>query len=181
MDVVGKKNMDEFGMGRTNEASAFQVTANQWDLTRVLGGSSGSSAAAIEERLCIVSPGLDLWLNASSLDVIGCFVSTVADADMLLHAISGFESKSSTHEAASHFEALGCVLTEVSLPFFSLGVPAFYVLASSESSSNLSRYDGVRTLIRKDYKAALDHNDILISPAAPSAAYKILVKRKMIH
>ncbi|CAN7044587.1 unnamed protein product [Brassica rapa subsp. trilocularis] len=38
-----------------------------------------------------------------------------------------------------------------------------------------------RTLIRKDYKAALDHNDILISPAAPSAAYKILVKRKMIH
>ncbi|CAN6848743.1 unnamed protein product [Brassica oleracea] len=114
------------------------VTANQWDLTRVLGGSSGSSAAAIEARLCIVSPGLDLWLNASSLDVIGCFVSTVADAEMLLHAISGFESKSSKHEAASHFVfvsiVLGCVLTEVPLPFFSLGVPAFYVLASSESS-----------------------------------------------
>ncbi|KAL0685344.1 hypothetical protein Bca4012_052192 [Brassica carinata] len=84
--------------------------------------------------------GLDLWLNASSLDVIGCFVSTVADAEMLLHAISGFESKSSKHEAASHFVfvsiVLGCVLTEVPLPFFSLGVPAFYVLALSESSSN---------------------------------------------
>ncbi|CAN7044589.1 unnamed protein product [Brassica rapa subsp. trilocularis] len=57
--------MDEFGMGRTNEASAFQVTANQWDLTRVLGGSSGSSAAAVEARLCMVSLGTYLWLNAS--------------------------------------------------------------------------------------------------------------------
>lgn len=52
--------------------------------------------------------------------------------------------RSATEEAASHLEALGCVLTEVSLPSFSLGLPAYYVIASSESSSNLSRYDGVR-------------------------------------
>uniref|UniRef100_A0A1J3IBD0 Glutamyl-tRNA(Gln) amidotransferase subunit A, chloroplastic/mitochondrial n=1 Tax=Noccaea caerulescens TaxID=107243 RepID=A0A1J3IBD0_NOCCA len=304
--VVGKTNMDEFGMGSTTEASAFQVTANPWDLTRVPGGSSGGSAAAVAARQCMVSLGSDtggsvrqpasfcgvvglkptygrvsrfgLMAYASSLDVIGCFGSTVADAGMLLHAISGydrfdstsskqdvpefqsqllsvdvFESKplkgvkvgviretleegvdsgvrSATQEAASHLEALGCVLTEVSLPSFSLGLPAYYVIASSESSSNLSRYDGVRygnqvmadelnklyecsrgegfggevkmrilmgtyalsagyydayykraqqvrTLIGKDFKAALEQNDILISPAAPSAAYKIGEKK----
>ncbi|KAG7563513.1 Glutamyl-tRNA(Gln) amidotransferase A subunit [Arabidopsis suecica] len=304
--VVGKTNMDEFGMGSTTEASAFQVTANPWDLSRVPGGSSGGSAAAVAARQCMVSLGSDtggsvrqpasfcgvvglkptygrvsrfgLMAYASSLDVIGCFGSTVADAGMLLHAISGydrfdstsskqdvpefqsqflsvdhFESKplngvkvgiiretledgvdsgvrSATQEAASHLEALGCVLTEVSLPSFSLGLPAYYVIASSESSSNLSRYDGVRygnqvmaeelnklyecsrgegfggevkmrilmgtyalsagyydayykraqqvrTLIRKDFKAALEQNDILISPAAPSAAYKIGEKK----
>ncbi|KAG0502009.1 hypothetical protein HPP92_002081 [Vanilla planifolia] len=103
--------------------------------------------------------------------------------------------------AASHLEQLGCVLSEISLPTFSLGLPAYYILASSEASSNLSRYDGikvkmrilmgtyalsagyydayyknaqqVRTLIKKCFKEAMTDNDILISPAAPSAAYKI--------
>ncbi|KAK1373129.1 hypothetical protein POM88_029322 [Heracleum sosnowskyi] len=46
--------------------------------------------------------------------------------------------------AVSHLEELGCSVTEVSLPSFSLGLPAYYILSSSESSSNLSRYDGVR-------------------------------------
>ncbi|CAN8253684.1 unnamed protein product [Cochlearia groenlandica] len=304
--VLGKTNLDEFGMGSSTESSAFQVTANPWDLSRVPGGSSGGSAAAVSARQCMVSLGSDtggsvrqpasfcgvvglkptygrvsrfgLMSYASSLDVIGCFGSSVADAGMLLHAVSGydrfdstsskhdvpefqsqfpsidaFESKplkgvkvgliretledgidsgvrSATNEAVSHLESLGCILTEVSLPSFSLGLPAYYVIASSESSSNLSRYDGVRygnqvmaeelnklyecsrgqgfgaevkmrilmgtyalsagyydayykraqqvrTLIRKDFKAALDKNDILISPAAPSAAYKIGEKK----
>ncbi|CAO2814597.1 unnamed protein product [Amaranthus hypochondriacus] len=137
---------------------------------------------------------------------------------------------SSIRAAASHLEYLGCSVTEVSLPSFSTGLPAYYVLASSESSSNLSRYDGirygnqvtaeeltyvyggsrasgfgaevkrrilmgtyalsagyydayykraqqVRTVVQKSFKAALDENDILISPAAPSAAYKIGEKK----
>ncbi|GLT38776.1 hypothetical protein SLA2020_130020 [Shorea laevis] len=300
--VVGKTNLDEFGMGSTTEASAFKVTANPWDLSRVPGGSSGGSAAAVSARQCVVSLGSDtggsvrqpasfcgvvglkptygrvsrfgLMAYASSLDAIGCFGSSVADAGILLHAISGHDRfdatsskqevpdyasqfisatflksrpleglrvgliretidegvdsgvKSAIHGAASHLEQLGCTVTEVSLPSFSLGLPAYYILASSESSSNLSRYDGVRygnqvsadelnslyedsrakgfgpevkmrilmgtyalsagyydayykraqqvrTLIRESFKAALDENDILISPAAPSAAYKI--------
>ncbi|KAK4364032.1 hypothetical protein RND71_015390 [Anisodus tanguticus] len=304
--VIGKANMDEFGMGSTTEGSAYQVTANPWDLSRVPGGSSGGSAAAVSARQCMVSLGSDtggsvrqpasfcgvvglkptygrvsrygLMAYASSLDVIGCFGSSVADAGILLHAISGhdkFDATSSKREvpdfasqfvasdhldskplkglrvgliqetiedgvdpevissirgAASHLEELGCTVTEVSLPSFSLGLPAYYILASSESSSNLSRYDGVRygkqvvadelnslygesraggfgsevkmrilmgtyglsagyydayykraqqvrTLVRESFRAALDENDILISPAAPSAAYKIGEKK----
>lgn len=304
--VVGKTNLDEFGMGSTTEGSAFQVTSNPWDESCVPGGSSGGSAAAVSARQCVVSLGSDtggsvrqpasfcgvvglkptygrvsrygLVAYASSLDVIGCFGTSVADAGILLHAISGhdkfdatstkrevpnftslftssnsFESKplqglrvgviretledgvdgmvvSSIRAAASHLEDLGCSVTEVSLPSFSLGLPAYYVLASSESSSNLSRYDGVRygnqvaadeltslygdsraqgfgaevkrrilmgtyalsagyydayykraqqvrTLVKKSFKAALDENDILISPAAPSTAYKIGEKK----
>ncbi|XVF41308.1 hypothetical protein PTKIN_Ptkin01aG0270100 [Pterospermum kingtungense] len=304
--VVGKTNLDEFGMGSTTEASAFKVTANPWDLSRVPGGSSGGSAAAVSARQCVVSLGSDtggsvrqpasfcgvvglkptygrvsrfgLMAYASSLDVIGCFGSSVTDAGILLHAISGHDAldatsskrevpdfasqftsvsslksrpleglrvglicetvdegvdsgvKSAIQGAAAHLEQLGCILKEVSLPSFSLGLPAYYILASSESSSNLSRYDGVRygnqassdelnalykdsrakgfgpevkmrilmgtyalsagyydayykraqqvrTIIRKSFKAALDENDILISPAAPSASYKIGEKK----
>ncbi|CAN6292080.1 unnamed protein product, partial [Urochloa humidicola] len=51
---------------------------------------------------------------------------------------------SSIKGAASHLEQLGSVVEEVSLPSFSLGLPAYYILASSEASSNLSRYDGIR-------------------------------------
>ncbi|KAK6917975.1 Amidase signature domain, partial [Dillenia turbinata] len=313
--IVGKTNLDEFGMGSTTEGSAFQVTANPWDVSRVPGGSSGGSAAAVSAGQCVVSLGSDtggsvrqpasfcgvvgikptygrvsrygLMAYASSLDAIGCFGSSVVDTGILLHAISGhdqldattskrevpdftsqctsasfFESKplkglrvgviretlddgvdgaikSSIYEAAAHLEELGCNVTEVSLPSFSLGLPAYYILALSESSSNLSRYDGirygnqigadelnslygdsrakgfgsevklrilmgtyalsagyydayykraqqVRTLIQRSFKDALDKNDILISPAAPSTAYSIgmtyclllLVRRK---
>ncbi|XP_047325878.1 glutamyl-tRNA(Gln) amidotransferase subunit A, chloroplastic/mitochondrial [Impatiens glandulifera] len=300
--IVGKTNLDEFGMGSTTEGSAYQVTANPWDLSRVPGGSSGGSAAAVSARQCVASIGSDtggsvrqpasfcgvvglkptygrvsrygLIAYASSLDVVGCFGSSVADTGILLQAISGHDSLdatsskrkiadftsqfvpkdllesqplrglrvgliretlgegidteilSSIQEAVSHLEELGCSVNEVSLPSFSLGLPAYYIIASSESSSNLSRYDGirygkqvgsdelnslyeksrangfgsevklrilmgtyalsagyydayykraqqVRTLIQKGFKEALDQYDILISPAAPSVAYKI--------
>ncbi|KAK7243209.1 hypothetical protein RIF29_37999 [Crotalaria pallida] len=297
--VVGKTNLDEFGMGSTTEGSAFQVTSNPWDVSRVPGGSSGGSAAAVSARQCVVSLGSDtggsvrqpasfcgvvglkptygrvsrfgLMAYASSLDAIGCFGSSVVDTGILLHAIAGYdkfdatsseldvpnfqshfvaasslESKplkglrvgliretiydgvdsgviSAIRAAALHFEELGCSVNEVFLI-------TYYILASSESSSNLSRYDGirygnqvsadeldsvygnsraqgfgsevkmriltgtyalsagyydayykraqqVRTIIRNSFKEALNQNDILISPAAPSAAYKIGEKK----
>ncbi|KAK9105008.1 hypothetical protein Scep_021852 [Stephania cephalantha] len=304
--IVGKTNMDEFGMGSTTENSGFQVTANPWNAERVPGGSSGGSAAAVSARQCVASLGSDtggsvrqpaafcgvvgmkptygrvsrygLMAYASSLDVIGCFGSSVADAAILLEAIAGhdrFDATSSKREvpefssqlepaefldskplkglrvgvisetlgdgvdsgivssiqaAASHLEELGCTVKEVNVPSFSLGLPAYYILASCESSSNLSRYDGirygnqiaaeelsslygacrangfgsevkmrilmgtyalsagyydayykcaqqVRTLVQKNLKASLTENDVLISPAAPSPAYRMGEKK----
>ncbi|KAK9114147.1 hypothetical protein Syun_020944 [Stephania yunnanensis] len=304
--IVGKTNMDEFGMGSTTENSGFQVTANPWNAERVPGGSSGGSAAAVSARQCVASLGSDtggsvrqpaafcgvvgmkptygrvsrygLMAYASSLDVIGCFGSSVADAAILLEAIAGhdrFDATSSKREvpeftsqleaaefldskplkglrvgvisetlgdgvdsgivssiqaAASHLEELGCTVKEVNMPSFSLGLPAYYILASCESSSNLSRYDGirygnqiaaeeltslygacrangfgsevkmrilmgtyalsagyydayykraqqVRTLVQKNLKATLTENDVLISPAAPSPAYRMGEKK----
>ncbi|KAJ6847417.1 glutamyl-tRNA(Gln) amidotransferase subunit A, chloroplastic/mitochondrial [Iris pallida] len=203
--VVGKTNLDEFGMGSTTEGSGFQVTANPWDVSRVPGGSSGGSAAAVSARQCVVSLGSDtggsvrqpasfcgvvgmkptygrvsrygLMAYASSLDVIGCFGSSVADTAIILSIISGHdrfdatssknvvpnyeeelvslnymepkplkgirvgviketigegvntEVASSIQAAASHLEQLGSVVSEVSMPSFSLGLPALLYIS----------------------------------------------------
>ncbi|KAL3700179.1 hypothetical protein R1sor_018201 [Riccia sorocarpa] len=300
--IIGKTNMDEFGMGSTTEGSAYKVTANPWDTTRVPGGSSGGSAAAVAAKQCAGALGSDtggsirqpasfcgvvglkptygrvsrsgLMAYASSLDVVGCFGSSVEDVAILFQSVAGHDSADSTssskdvpsfaetftpvdklnskplvgvkfgliketlgegvdssvvsavQSAAKHLENLGAEVIEVELPKFSLGLPAYYVLAASEASSNLSRYDGarygrredaqelvtmygksrdmglgsevkrrilmgtyalsagyydayykraqqVRRLIQTDLEDVLQRVDILLSPVAPTPAYKI--------
>src|SRR5271166_2019193 len=122
--MLGKANMDEFAMGSSNETSYYGPVKNPWDTTKVPGGSSGGSAAALAARLAPISTGTDtggsirqpaaltgitgikptygrvsrfgMIAFASSLDQAGVFARTAADAAAVLQVMSGFDPKDST-------------------------------------------------------------------------------------
>ena len=216
--MVGKTNLDEFAMGSSTENSAYQVTANPWDLERVPGGSSGGSAAAVASGECPIALGSDtggsirqpasfcgvvgvkptyglvsrygLVAFASSLDQIGPFARSVEDAAILLSAIAGHDLNDSTSlkveipdyakllqptlkpnikigviketfgegldpsvaqavtQALDQLKNLGAEIHEVSCPRFRYGLPTYYIIAPSEASANLARYDGVKYGLR---------------------------------
>lgn len=122
--IFGRLNMDEFAMGSSTENSAFQTTCNPWDPSRIPGGSSGGSAAAVVADECVAALGSDtggsirqpaglsgcvglkpsygrvsrfgLVAFASSLDQIGCLTKQVRDAAVLLETLSGVDACDST-------------------------------------------------------------------------------------
>jgi aspartyl-tRNA(Asn)/glutamyl-tRNA(Gln) amidotransferase subunit A len=216
--ILGKANMDEFAMGSSTENSAFGPSHNPWDLSRVPGGSSGGSSAAVTAFEAPLGIGTDTGGSirqpaavcgivgvkptyggssrygvvafASSLDTPGPLARTVLDAALLHEAMSGHDPCDSTSidapvppvvaaarqadvsgvrvgvvtelsgegyqpgvlarfgEAVELLESLGAKVTEVSCPHFSYALPAYYLIAPSECSSNLARFDGMRYGLR---------------------------------
>lgn len=211
--VVGKLNLDEFAMGSTNENSAFGPCKNPWDLTRVAGGSSGGSAAAVAARMVCGSVGSDtggsirmpahfcgitgikptygrvsrygIVAYASSLDQAGPMARSPKDCALLLEAISGHDPKDATssnrpvpawaknistnmkglkigiprefmadavqpsvkkvvNDTIAFLKDRGATTVELELPLTKYSIAVYYIVATSEASSNLARYDGVR-------------------------------------
>jgi aspartyl-tRNA(Asn)/glutamyl-tRNA(Gln) amidotransferase subunit A len=297
--ILGKTNLDEFAMGSSTENSAFHATHNPWDLTRVPGGSSGGSSAAVAAYEAPLSTGTDtggsirqpasvtgivgmkptyggssrygLIAFASSLDTPGPFARNVLDAALLHEVFSGHDPMDSTsidapvpsvveaaknadvaglrigvvkefagdgyqpgvlaryHEAVQLLESLGAKVVEVSCPSFTTALPAYYLIAPSEASSNLARFDAmryglrvgddgthsaeevmaltraagfgpevkrrimlgtyalssgyydayygqaqkVRTVISREFEAAYQQVDVLVSPTTPTTAFAI--------
>ena len=297
--VLGKTNMDEFAMGSSTENSAFGPSRNPWDLSRVPGGSSGGSSAAVAAFEAPLGIGTDTGGSirqpaavcgvvgvkptyggssrygvvafASSLDSPGPLARTVLDAALLHEVMSGHDPLDATSidapvppvvaaarqadvsglrigvvtelsgdgyqpgvlarfgEAVELLESLGAKIVDVSCPHFSYALPAYYLIAPSECSSNLARFDGmryglrvgddgtrsaeevmaltraegfgaevkrrimlgtyalssgyydayygkaqqVRTLITRDFEAAFEQVDVLVSPTTPTTAFPI--------
>src|ERR1700712_3842840 len=217
--LLGKLNCDEFAMGSSNENSAYGPVKNPRALDHVPGGSSGGSAAAVAAGFCVASLGTDtggsirqpaafcgvvgvlptyglvsrfgLIAFASSLDRVGPFTKTVADAATMLGVLAGAdeldatssktsaadytaelqkpvaglrigvpeeyfgegldpEIRSAIEKALDNLRAAACTIHKVSLPHTRYAVPTYYVIATAEASSNLSRFDGVRFGLRAE-------------------------------
>ena len=210
---MGKTNMDEFAMGSSTENSAFFPTKNPRDTSRVPGGSSGGSAAAVASGQAIYALGSDtggsirqpasfcgivglkptygavsrygVMAMASSLDQIGPLTKTVEDAELVFRAIAGHdphdatsvtssptrvkpalrslagarigvpkeyfavegmdsEVRSCVEQSIQKMERAGAKIEEISLPYTSHAISAYYIIMPAEVSSNLARYDGIK-------------------------------------
>jgi aspartyl-tRNA(Asn)/glutamyl-tRNA(Gln) amidotransferase subunit A len=225
--TVGKTNLDEFAMGSSTENSYFGASRNPWDTSRVPGGSSGGSAAAVAAGLVPIATGTDtggsirqpaalcgitgikptygrvsrygMVAFASSLDQGGVLARSAADAALLLAHMSGFDPRDATSsdqadpwfdamraspldqperapvigvprqyfqalavggsaldEARRVLEAAGCRFVDIDLPHTDVAIPAYYIIAGAEASTNLSRYDGVRFGHRCEHPQSLE-------------------------
>ncbi|MBM5816867.1 MAG: Asp-tRNA(Asn)/Glu-tRNA(Gln) amidotransferase subunit GatA [Cyanobacteria bacterium K_Offshore_surface_m2_239] len=247
--LIGKTNLDEFAMGSSTETSAFGPSRNPWDPSRVPGGSSGGSAAAVASGSCQVALGSDtggsirqpasfcgvvglkptygrvsrwgLVAFASSLDQVGPFSGSVADAAEVLQVIAGADPrdatclkapvddylsaleqplaglrvgviqecfleqgldeqvKASVLAAAEVLNALGCELVDVSCPRFDDGIATYYVIAPSEASANLARYDGVKYGLRSD-SGDKDDNLAVMTALTRAEGFGDEVKRRIL-
>lgn len=151
--IVGRTNMDEFAMGSSTETSAFGITKNPWDTTKIPGGSSGGSAVAVAAGFVPLALGSDtggsirqpaavcgivgikptygrvsrfgITALSSSLDQVGPFATTVEDAALCLEVIAGKDAHDATTEDFGGLIATSDLATQSSRPL-RVGVPKEY-------------------------------------------------------
>ncbi len=169
--LMGKNNMDEFGMGSSCENSAFFDTHNPWDLDRVPGGSSGGSAAAMAASLATFTLGEDtggsvrmpagfcnvtgikptygrvsrygLIALVSSFDCIGPMTRDVYDCSTVLEAIAGHDENDSTTFSAPVPQYSKNL--EKSVKGMKIGIPKEYFVAGMEAGVESSIQEAIRT------------------------------------
>jgi aspartyl-tRNA(Asn)/glutamyl-tRNA(Gln) amidotransferase subunit A len=195
--ILGKTNMDEFGMGSSNENSFFGEVKNPNDLTRVPGGSSGGSAAAVASDMTIMALGSDtggsvrqpasfcgvvglkptyglvsrygLVAFASSLDQIGCITKDVKDCALLLSVIAGYDPRDSTSINLKKKDYAKILNDQ--LENIKIGIPKEYFQKGLEPEVKEAVMNGIKLLKREGLKSeqvSLPHTDKAI------AAYYVL-------
>ena len=189
--MLGRLNMDEFAMGSSTETSAMMKTRNPHDPSKVPGGSSGGSAAAVAADMAIATLGSDtggsirqpaafcgcvgvkpsygrvsrygLTAFASSLDQIGPMTKTVEDAGLLLNAISGQDDRDSTSLEAPPVDLQACLKND--LKGVRIGIPKEYFI------------DGIDEEVERAVRAAIEACEALgaelIDVSLPHTSYAI--------
>lgn len=173
--IVGKTNLDEFAMGSSTENSACKVTSNPWDLTRVPGGSSGGSAAAVAAGLAYWALGSDtggsirqpaafcgivglkptygrvsrygLVAYASSLDQIGPLTRDVRDAALVMNVIAGHDPLDSTSSPDPAPDYTDALVNDVS--GMTIGIPREFFAQGVEDPVSSAVMDAVRLLEKR--------------------------------
>jgi aspartyl-tRNA(Asn)/glutamyl-tRNA(Gln) amidotransferase subunit A len=189
---VGKTNMDEFAMGSSTENSFFGPTHNPWDLSRIPGGSSGGSAAAVAADECIASLGSDtggsirqpaaccgvvglkptygrvsrygLVAFASSLDQIGPFGKDVRDTALLLNVISGHDPRDSTSVDTPVPDYTQALIDDVRSMV--LGVPREYFIEGIDPEVASAVRQAITTLEKlgaKTVEVSLPHSEYALA------------------
>ncbi|HWR02315.1 MAG TPA: Asp-tRNA(Asn)/Glu-tRNA(Gln) amidotransferase subunit GatA [Chlorobaculum sp.] len=189
---VGRTNMDEFAMGSSNENSAIGPVPNPFDKTRVPGGSSGGSAAAVANDLAMVALGSDtggsvrqpagfcnivglkptygrisrygLVAFASSFDQIGLLAGNCDDAALVLGVIAGLDDRDATssHHEVSDYEAS---MDHLSLEGLRIGVPSAFFPESLNAD--------VAGVVKAGLKKLEDAGAVLVEIDLPESDYAI--------
>lgn len=190
--VFGRLNMDEFAMGSSTENSAFQITRNPWDTSRIPGGSSGGSAAAVSADECLAALGSDtggsirqpaafcgcvgikpsygrvsrygLVAYASSLDQIGCFTKQVRDAATLTGVISGHDARDSSSVPQPVPDYTGSLTRDIK--GLRLGVAKEYMIGGLDPEVKRAVEAAVQQLTRlgaEVVEVSLPHTDYAIA------------------
>lgn len=189
--IVGRTNMDEFAMGSSTETSAFKLTRNPWDTTKIPGGSSGGSCAAVAAGFVPAALGSDtggsirqpaamcgvvglkptygrvsrygIVALASSLDQIGPFTHTVEDAMLIMEVIEGRDDKDATS-----VDLPDAPVAELNTPSFAglrVGVPKEYFIDGMDPE--------VRKLVEEAIEVYLRNGAEIIELSLPTTPYAL--------